>query len=80
MPQAHSSDVTFIQQLLILDPARRLSAHQALTLPYFTVESPAPAPHYVLEVPTSQESKKKGDHHKLNPINSVEKFLQISIW
>lgn len=58
MPGAHADDVAFIQEFLVLDPAKRMSALNALTVhPYF-VTVPFPCSPWELSLPDSLPTKK----------------------
>lgn len=74
LPQAHPADLHFLAHLLVLDPARRMSAQDALRLPYFHQDSPLPRAASAILVPQriKQASTNSG---KSKPVDSVESFL-----
>lgn len=73
LPAAHPDEVAFLSTMLVLDPARRLTAQQALQLSYFSA-APLPAPSGVLRVPIRSAGGVEGSK-KDKPVSSVEQFL-----
>ena len=48
IPHAHINDIKLIEKMIVLDPRKRITAHDATRLPYFT-EFPRPITHYELK-------------------------------
>lgn len=65
IPYAHAKDINLIEQMIILDPKKRITAHDATSLPYFT-EFPLAISPYELKLSLNcskviQESRKNND-------------------
>lgn len=75
LPQAHAEELSFLQHFLVLNPQCRLSAQDALHLPYFAT-TPLPSPCSDLrmkrEANTFSKLLAKG-----KPVSSVEEFLGV---
>jgi len=76
LPQAHPADLHFLAHLMVLDPARRMSAQDALRLPYFHQDSPLPSPASAIHVPR-RENQLPSSGGKSKPVDSVESFLVL---
>lgn len=71
MPGAHADDVAFIQEFLILDPTKRMSASNALTAhPYF-VTVPFPCSPWELRLPDSLPTKKAARRKFIASVDDV---------
>ena len=58
MPHVHNEDIHLLQQILVMNPAKRLSATEATELVYFTTH-PLPAIESSLQVPENTPSERK---------------------
>jgi hypothetical protein len=74
LPAVHTEDLALLATLLVLDPARRLSAQEAVQSPYFTSQSPRPAAAGSLAVPRG-ETQAVVDQ-KCKPVTSVDQFMR----
>lgn len=83
LPQAHPDDLAFLKHFLVLDPAGRLPAQDALSqLNYFSA-SPLPSSCSDLQVPIRVKSDSDGiSADKLlaavsKPVSSLEEFMAV---
>ena len=76
LPQAHPADLHFLAHLLVLDPARRMSAQDALLLPYFHQDSPLPSAASAIVVPL-RAKQATANSGKSKPVDSVDSFLAM---
>lgn len=75
LPQAHLEDIQFIQRLLQLNPALRLTAQEALQEVYF-YEDPAPRMDDTILVPLMNINRKQPSKSTNSSIvTSVEEFM-----
>ena len=80
-PGVHQDDISFIAKFIVLDPASRLSAAQALRDDYFTT-APLPAPASCLYVPL-RPNNNTSTNKNINvlagagkqPVTSVDSFI-----
>lgn len=71
MPGAHADDVSFIQEFLVLDPTKRMSALTALTVhPYF-ITAPFPCSTWELILPNLQLAKKSARRKFIASVDDV---------
>jgi hypothetical protein len=73
LPAVHAEDLALLATLLVLDPARRLSAQEAVQSPYFT-SHPLPAAAGSLAVP--RREKQTAVDQKCKPVTSVDQFMR----
>mgnify|MGYP005991332647 CR=1 FL=1 len=71
LPSAHSDEVDFVRQLLVLDPNKRLTAKSALESVYFTV-TPLAVSAGCLYVPVRERASKSS---RPKPSTTVEGFM-----
>ena len=76
LPQAHPADLHLLEYLLVLDPARRMTAQDALRLPYFNIDAPLPSPASAIVVPRRVRSAPGAAGGKEKLVDSVETFMQ----
>jgi hypothetical protein len=74
LPAVHAEDLALLATLLVLDPARRLSAQEAVQSPYFTSQSPLPAAAGSLAVP--RRGTPAAADQKCKPVTSVDQFMR----
>jgi len=75
LPQAHPAELHLLEHFLVLDPARRMSAQDALRLPYFHQDAPLPSPASAIVVPRRVKNT-TGVGAKGKLVDSVEAFMQ----
>jgi serine/threonine protein kinase len=72
IPSARSDDLAFIDQILQLDPKKRLSSSDVCVHPYFIQQIPRPALSIDLQVPVRPTKPVKTSR----PIQSLEEMIE----